>query len=371
MVLEFSGLASDLKSITEKVIASQRITDEECITLYEQGEPGFLALLANYTRERLNKKYVYFNRNFHIEPSNICIYNCSFCSYYRKNNDPESWNFTLEEIKNKIAAYKNSNITEIHVVGSVHPDHDLNYYCEILKTIRKELPDIHIKAFSAVEIDFIAKKQKISYEQTFKSLIESGLNSIPGGGAEIFDPEIRTIICKDKCSADEWLLIHKTAHQLNIPTNATMLYGHIESYSHRVKHMRLLRDLQDETNGFNTFIPLKFRNKNNELSHLPEVSVIEDMRNYAISRIYLDNFPHLKAYWPMLGKDMAQVSLNFGVDDIDGTIDDSTKIYSMAGAEEKNPGMDTDSIVNLIKRAGFIPAERDTLYHIIQLYNEP
>jgi aminodeoxyfutalosine synthase len=225
---------------------------------------------------------------------------------------------------------------------------------------------LHIKAFTAVELDYMFRKAKMTAEEGVAYLKEAGLNSIPGGGAEIFDEEIRSQICADKVDANGWLAIHEAVHNAGMHSNATMLYGHIEKYEHRVDHMRRLRELQDRTGGFNTFIPLKFRNGDNDMSYVPEVSVIEDLKMYAVARLYLDNFPHLKAYWPMLGRKNAQLTLAFGVDDIDGTIDDSTKIYSMAGAEEQNPAMTTEEIVTLIKQVDRKPVERDTLYNVIQ-----
>jgi aminodeoxyfutalosine synthase len=229
---------------------------------------------------------------------------------------------------------------------------------------------LHIKAFTAVELYYMFKKAKMSVHEGLSYLKEKGLDSLPGGGAEIFDEKTRIEIAGDKCSSDEWLFIHQTAHQLGIPSNCTMLYGHIETYEHRIDHMRRLRNLQDQTKGFNTFIPLKFRNKENQMALVQEVSSIEDLKNYAVSRIYLDNFRHVKAYWPMIGRDLATLSLSFGVDDIDGTIDDSTKIYSMAGAEEQNPALTTEQLVSLIKSAKRIPIERDTLYNIVKDYSK-
>jgi aminodeoxyfutalosine synthase len=239
----------------------------------------------------------------------------------------------------------------------------------MIAEIKKIRPDLHVKAFTAVELEYMIKKAKVSLEEGLKTLKEYGLDSIPGGGAEIFHEEIRKQVCDEKASTNMWLEIHEAAHKQGIPSNATILYGHIENYFHRIDHLSRLRNLQDKTGGFNTFIPLKFRKENNTLSHIGEVSQIEDLRNFAVSRIFLDNFPHIKAYWPMLGKQLAQLSLSFGVDDIDGTIDDSTKIYSMAGATDKNPKMSTEELVNLIKQVNRIPIERDTLYNIIKNYN--
>ena len=246
---------------------------------------------------------------------------------------------------------------------------DLHYFADLLKQIKSFRPDLHIKAFTAVELEYMFRKAKVSYAEGMKVLKDHGLDSIPGGGAEIFDSEIRKQICEDKCTSEQWLELHETAHATGIHSNATMLYGHIESFEHRIDHMERLRKLQDETNGFNCFIPLKFRNENNQMSDINEVSVIEDLRNYAVSRIFMDNFPHIKAYWPMIGKSTAQLSLQFGVDDLDGTINDSTKIYSMAGAEDQHPSMSTEQLVDLIKQAERIPVERDSLYNLIRDYD--
>jgi aminodeoxyfutalosine synthase len=245
---------------------------------------------------------------------------------------------------------------------------NLHFFADLLRQIKQHRPDLHIKAFTAVELDYMFRKAKVSVEQGVELLKEAGLDSIPGGGAEIFAEEIRQQICADKVNANGWLHIHETVHKAGLHSNATMLYGHIETYHHRIDHMRRLRELQDRTTGFNTFIPLKFRNKDNDMSHVAEISLIEDLKMYAVARLYLDNFPHIKAYWPMLGRKNAQLSLAFGVDDIDGTIDDTTKIYSMAGAEEQNPAMTTEEIVGLIQQVNRRPVERDTLYNIVQEY---
>jgi aminodeoxyfutalosine synthase len=247
---------------------------------------------------------------------------------------------------------------------------NLAYFADLLRQIHAHRPDLHIKGFTAVELDYMFRKAKLTVEEGMTLLRDAGLQSLPGGGAEIFHPDIRAQICADKVDADGWLHIHETAHRLGMHTNATMLYGHIESYAHRIDHMLRLRELQDRTGGFNTFIPLKFRNKDNDMSHVSEVSVVEDMKAYAVARLFLDNFPHLKAYWPMLGRQKAQLSLSFGVNDLDGTIDDSTKIYSMAGAEEQKPAMSTTELVALIKQAGRAPVERDTLYHTVHDYSD-
>lgn len=361
---------SQLRAITEKVWGGQRISAEEGLFLYEKAEPAFLSMLATFVRTKKNGKKVYFNRNFHLEPTNVCVYDCKFCAYSRTiKKRTDGWELSFEEMLNAVKAYDNKHVTEVHIVGGVLPQYDLPFYENLFREIRKHRPSLHIKALTPVEFFYIFKKAKVSYEEGMQRLIAAGLDSIPGGGAEIFHPEIREIIAKDKCTGQQWLDIHEVSHRLGIRSNATMLYGHIESYAHRIDHLEKLRLLQDKTGGFQTFIPLKFRNENNEMSHLPEVSVVEDLRNYAISRIYMDNFDHIKAYWPMIGKETTHLALSFGVDDIDGTIDDTTKIYAMAGSEEQNPAMSTLELIDFIKTAGYQPIERNTLYNTVHDYS--
>ncbi|RPD46636.1 aminofutalosine synthase MqnE [Paracnuella aquatica] len=360
---------SDLKSIGEKVLREVRLTDADALTLFEKGSLGFVGALANAVRERLHGHKTYFNRNFHIEPTNVCVFSCHFCSYsrlYAKRE--EGWELSIDDMLNIVKKYDGMPETEVHIVGGVHPKMNLYFFVELIQKIRAHRPDLHIKGFTAVELDYMFRKAKVSIEEGMRILQQAGLQSLPGGGAEIFDEGVRQQICADKVNADGWLYIHETAHRLGMHSNATMLYGHVENYSHRVDHMRRLRDLQDKTGGFNTFIPLKFRNGDNDMSHVPEASVIEDLRLYAIARLYMDNFPHLKAYWPMLGRKNAQLTLAFGVNDIDGTIDDTTKIYSMAGSEEQTPAMSTEEIVTLIRQVGRQPIERDTLYNVVQAF---
>jgi aminodeoxyfutalosine synthase len=276
----------------------------------------------------------------------------------------------MEEMLDIVKKYDDQPVTEVHIVGGVLPQYDVAFYSELFSKIKAHRPNLHVKALTPVEYHYIFKKDKIDYATGMKLMKDSGLESIPGGGAEIFHPEVRDLIAKDKCTGDQWLAIHEEWHKLGMRSNATMLYGHIEKFHHRVDHMERLRELQDRTGGFQTFIPLKFRNQDNQMSHVPESTVVEDLRNYAIARIYLDNFDHIKAYWAMISRTTAQLSLNFGVDDIDGTLDDTTKIYSMAGAEEQTPAMSTKELVNLIKNAGRYPIERDTLYNIVTDYND-
>ena len=362
-ILKDQSLDDQARSIAEKVKAGERISEDEGLYLFENGTLGYLGALANFIRERKHGNKTFFNRNFHIEPTNICLYTCTFCSYSRLiKKREEGWEYTMDEIMDIVKTYDDQPVTEVHIVGGVLPQYDVPFYSELFQQIRIHRPDLHIKALTPVEYHYIFKKAKISYEEGMKQMKEAGLDSMPGGGAEIFHPEIRDKIAGGKCSGEQWLRIHEIWHELGMRSNATMLYGHIEEFKHRVHHLEELRNLQDKTGGFQTFIPLKFRNENNEMSHVSESTVVEDLRNYAISRIYLDNFDHIKAYWPMIGREVAQLSLSFGVDDIDGTIDDTTKIYSMAGAEEQIPAMSTRELVNLIRNVGRQPIERDTLY---------
>jgi aminodeoxyfutalosine synthase len=360
------SLSNEIKSIADKVFSLQRITRDEGLMLYEKADLSFLAILADFVRESKNGRYTYYNKNIHIEPTNICVHKCRFCSYSRKAGEVGSWELSLQEIINKVILVLEKGIIEIHIVGGVHPDKDLFYYAQMISEVKKVAPGIHIKAFTAVELDYMFKKSGKTYKEGFNILKKAGLDSIPGGGAEIFDKDIRSQICDTKSGGEVWLKIHEAAHNCGIPSNATMLYGHIENYSHRIDHLNRLRELQDQTGMFNAFIPLKYRNKNNEMSSIKEVSIVEDLKNYAVCRIFLDNFPHLKAYWPMIGKATTQLTLSFGVDDIDGTIEDSTSIYSMAGAEDQRPLMDEEELHQIIIGAKRIPAERDSLYNILK-----
>jgi aminodeoxyfutalosine synthase len=361
----------DLQRIAHQVLDNKRISTEDGLLLFQRGEPGFLGALANFVREKKNGNNTYFNRNFHIEPTNICVFSCKFCSYSRTlKNREDGWELSAEQILDIVKSYDGKEVTEVHIVGGVHPKMDLYYFADILKKIKSHRTELHIKGFTAVELEYMFRKAKVSVEEGLKILKSSGLDSLPGGGAEIFDEEIRAKICNDKCTSEEWLHIHETAHLLGMHSNATMLYGHIEDYSHRIDHMERLRILQDKTNGFNTFIPLKFRNKGNEMSNVSEVNIVEDLKNYAVSRIFLDNFNHIKAYWPMIGRQTAQLSQSFGVDDLDGTIDDTTKIYSMAGAEEQTPQLTTSQLVELIQGNGRKAIERDTLYNVVRDFSE-
>jgi len=359
-----------LQNIGNKVIHNERLSFNEGVYLFEKASLPYVGALANWKRESLHGDKTYFNKNFHIEPTNVCVFSCKFCSYSKLYaHKEEGWELTIDQMMDIVKSYDGKPVTEVHIVGGVHPKLTLEFFLELMRTIKTHRPELHIKAFTPVELEYMFRKAKVTTEEGMKLAHEAGLDSLPGGGAEIFHPDIRTVICADKATADEWLHIHKTAHNLGMHSNATLLYGHIEKYEHRIDHMERLRQLQDETKGFNTFIPLKFRNKDNDMHDVPESTLANDLKMYAISRLYLDNFPHVKAYWPMLGRETAQLTLSYGVNDIDGTIDDTTKIYSMAGSEEQTPVMSTQELVRLIQQAKRKPIERGTLYNVIQDYS--
>ena len=361
---------SRLQQIGNKVIHNERLSFDEGVHLFEKAALPYVGALANWKRESLHGNKTYFNKNFHIEPTNVCVFSCKFCSYSKLYaHKEEGWELTIDQMLDIVKSYDGKPVTEVHIVGGVHPKLTLEFFLELMRAIKAHRPALHIKAFTPVELEYMFRKANVSTQEGMRLAHEAGLDSLPGGGAEIFHPDVRTIICADKATADQWLEIHKTAHQLGMHSNATLLYGHIEKYEHRIDHMERLRQLQDETKGFNTFIPLKFRNEGNDMSHVPESTMANDLKMYAVSRLYLDNFPHIKAYWPMLGRDIAQLTLSYGVNDIDGTIDDTTKIYSMAGSEEQTPAMTTEQLVGLIKQVNRQPIERGTLYDVIKDYS--
>ena len=367
-ILNSSQLTEDLKEIAQKILQYQRINSDECLTLYQKGELGFVGMLADFIRLHKNDDKVYFNKNIHIEPTNICIHNCTFCSYSRKKGDPLCWEMSIEDMLEVLEKTPADAITEVHIVGGVHPERGLDFYCDLLSKVKTARPNIQIKAFTAVEIDFMARKSGYFISEVMIRLKLAGLDTMPGGGAEIFDETLRAKICPSKTTSEKWLKIHEAAHKAGIPSNATMLYGHIEDFEHRVDHLNRLRTLQDKTKGFQAFIPLKYKKENNSLGIENESTWNEDLRNFAISRIFLDNFQNIKAYWPMLGKELSQITLDYGVNDFDGTINDSTKIYSMAGAEETNPTLTDTQMIKLIKQAKRIPIERDSVYNEIKVY---
>lgn len=352
--------------IASKLRDGGRISGDEALTLWFEAPLWLLGSLASEAKRRVSGDKVFYNRNFHIEPTNICMLNCEFCSFRRNRGEGGAWDYSMDEVVAIAAERRDSGATEVHIVGGVHPDHDVYYYAEMIRRIRRELPGICVKAFTAVELNYMIRKAGIPTEEGLAILKAAGMESIPGGGAEIFAPDIREQICPQKGTAEEWLALHAAAHCMGIDSNATMLYGHIENIGHRILHLLRLREQQDVTGGFNAFIPLKYRAAHNSLSWAGETSITDDMRTLAMSRLILDNVPHIKAYWVMYGKNCAELALSFGADDIDGTIDDSTKIYSMAGADDKRPVLTTEDIECMCWAAGMRPVERDTHYNEIR-----
>ena len=354
------------EDIAKSVEQGERLSAEDALVLWNDAPLWRLGELAVARKREVSGAKVYYNRNFHLEPTNICVFNCKFCSYRRVKGSPEAWDYTMEELEEIVRGYQGSGVTEVHIVGGVHPHHDIYYYCDMIRRVKAILPEVAVKAFTAIELSYMIHQAGLSTEEGLRLLIEAGMDAIPGGGAEIFDEEVRAKICPDKGSTAEWFEVHSKSHELGLKTNATMLYGHIESVAHRVDHLMRLRELQDKTGGLNAFIPLKYRNFGNSMSEIGEVAVTDDLRTLAMSRLILDNVPHIKAYWVMYGKQTTEMALAFGADDIDGTIDDSTKIYSMAGADDQRPRMSVDEMRAMVSRAGFIAVERDTFYNEIE-----
>ncbi|MBE6214205.1 MAG: aminofutalosine synthase MqnE [Rikenellaceae bacterium] len=354
------------QDIASAVAEGVRLSAEDALILWQEAPLWRLGELAVARKREVSGDKVYYNRNFHIEPTNLCVFNCKFCSFRRTKGSEEAWDRTIEEIEAQVREYEGSGVTEVHIVGGVHPEHDIYYYCDMIRRVRAILPQVAVKAFTAIELSYMIRKAGLTTEQGLRLLIDAGMEAIPGGGAEIFDESLRARICPDKGSTAEWFDVHRTAHRLGLKSNATMLYGHIESVEHRIDHLMRLRQLQDETGGLNAFIPLKYRNFGNSMSEIGEVSVVEDLRTLAMSRLILDNVPHIKAYWVMYGKQTTEMALAFGADDIDGTIDDSTKIYSMAGADDSRPRMSVEDMQAMAERAGFRAIERDTFYNEIE-----
>ena len=353
------------EEIAARVSAGERLTAEDALILWQDAPLWRLGELAVAKKREVSGDKVFYNHNFHLEPTNVCLFNCKFCSFRRPRGSEGAWEWTMDEMEEQVRRYIGSGVTEVHIVGGVHPDHNLDYYCELIRRVKSILPNVAVKAYTAIELSYMIRKAGLSTREGLQRLIDAGMDAIPGGGAEIFDEEVRSRICPDKGSTAEWFDVHRTAHQLGIKTNATMLYGHIESVEHRIDHLMRLRELQDATGGINAFIPLKYRNLNNSMSEIGEVPITDDLRTLAMSRLILDNVPHIKAYWVMYGKQTTEMALAFGADDVDGTIDDSTKIYSMAGAEDQRPKMSVEDMHRMVTRAGFRAVERDTHYNEI------
>lgn len=357
---------TETEKILGKAVTGERITAAEAAHLYANAPLAALGRAATAIKEAKSGRTVYYNRNIHIEPTNVCVFDCVFCSYRKPADDAASWDMTLDEVEAAARSHAGERLTEVHIVGGVHPHHTLDHYIEMVRRVKRALPHATVKAFTAIELGHMIRKAGLTAAEGLRMLRLAGMDAIPGGGAEIFDPEIRSRICPRKGTAEEWLSIHRAAHAEGISTNATMLYGHIEEPAHRIDHLDRLRRLQDETGGFNAFIPLKYRSAGNGLSHIGEAPVTDDLRTLAVSRIFLDNFPHIKAYWPMYGRTTTELSLAFGADDIDGTIGDTTRIYSMAGAEDQNPSMTVADLEAMAGAAGYTAVERDTFYNPVK-----
>ncbi len=358
-----------LGDVRDKVLAGKRLSDADALRLFEAKDLAALGALANHVREARHGDLTFYNRNVHLNPTNVCVATCKFCSFARKDDQVASDGYTmsLDEAVERVLSRKPLGITEVHMVAGLHPTLPWDYYPELLRRIRAAWPELTIKAFTAIEIHFWAEKYGKSYEQVLRELQAAGLDTMPGGGAEIFAPRVRRKICDDKATADQWIEVHRTAHRLGMRTNSTMLYGHIERLDERVDHMRRLRELQDETGGFQVFIPLAFHPEHNMIGKaFPKPTGYDSLRTLAVARLYLDNFDHVKAYWVSLGERLAQVALAFGVDDVDGTVLEE-RIYHMAGSTVPQ-ALSEKTLHELIRAAGRVPAERDSLYRILKIH---
>jgi aminodeoxyfutalosine synthase len=354
---------AELRDIYEKVEAEQRINEDDCLRLFRSHDLAAIGAMANLVRERKNGNIAYYILNRHINYSNICILDCDFCSFYRRRRDAGAYEYGIEEMIEKAREALKLGITEIHIVGGLHPSFKWDYYIDMLRSLQSLDSNLHLKAFTAIEIMHLSWVGKRSVPQVLADLREAGLGSLTGGGAEIFDPEVRRVICHAKETAEEWLDVHRTWHRMGGRSTCTMLIGHVEKDHHRVDHLRRLRELQDETGGFTAFVPLAFHPENNKLSHLPGPSGYDLLKTLAIARIYLDNFDHVKAYWILMGVKLAQVSLSYGADDIDGTVIEE-KIYHMAGAKTPQQ-MAREELIRAIREAGREPVQRDSLYRAV------
>jgi aminodeoxyfutalosine synthase len=366
--LEKAGLA-DLR---DKVLEGQRLDEAEALRLFHSPDLAALGALANHVREARHGDRAFYNRNVHLNFTNVCVASCKFCSFARPDDRTASQGYTMSlgESVESVLERKGSGITEVHIVNGLHPDLPWSHYLEVVRRIRQGWPELHIKAYTAVEIHFFARHFGMSYEQVLRELLAAGLTTLPGGGAEIFAPRVRRKLCDDKATADEWLEVHRVAHRLGVKSNATMLYGTIETLEERIDHMARLRRLQDQTRGFQVFIPLAFHPEHNMIGKaFPKPTGIDGLRTYAVARLFLDNFDHLKAYWIMIGERLAQTALSFGVDDLDGTVQEE-RIYHMAGAQTPQ-GLTEAGLHRLIRQAGRVPVERDSLYHVLRDHGAP
>ena len=352
-----------LEPIAEKVLRGERLGFDDGLALYRSPDILAVGWLANFVRERLHGNVTFFNVNRHINPTNVCVAACRLCAFGRKKDANGAYTMALEQAWQTAASGYTEAVTEFHIVGGLHPDLPLEYFLDLVRGLKERFPQVHIKAFTMVEVAFFARRAKLSIRQTLERLRDAGVDSLPGGGAEIFADRVRHIICDHKIDGDEWLDTARTAHQLGLKSNATMLYGHIENDEDRVDHMLRLRAVQDDTHGFQTFIPLAFHPDNTPLEHLPRTTGLTDIKQIAVSRLLLDNFPHIKAYWQMMTPKIAQIALRFGADDIDGTVIEE-KIYHDAGATTPQ-GMRRRDLERLIREAGREPFERDTMYRTV------
>ena len=358
--VEITSPIPGLQAIIDKVLGGERLSFEDGMVLDEQFDLQTLGRLANVVRERKNGNFAWYNTNIHLNPTNVCVYRCRFCAFRADLRDEKAYTFTDEMLRERVLEGRAGGATEIHVVGGLHHKKSFDWYLNVVRVIHETCPEIHIKAWTPVEINWFSYMTKKPVRWILEQMIEAGLGSMPGGGAEIFDEEVRRQICEHKADSDVWFDVHRTAHELGLRSNATMLYGHVEKARHRVDHLLRLRALQDQTGGFQTFIPLAFHPENTELATIEKPDILKDQRMVALSRLILDNFDHIKAYWIMLGEQTAQLALSYGADDIDGTVIHEL-IYHDAGAKTPE-GMTVDQIHRLIREAGRIPVERDTLY---------
>ena len=356
--------ASRLATVREKVEAGRRLSFEDGLALEASSDLFAIGTMANLVRERTNGNFGYYNVNTHINPTNVCVYKCDFCAFRADLNEDRAYVMTEAQIKERASQARGRGATELHIVGGLHHKLPFEWYVDIVRWAKEAAPEIHVKAYTGVEIEWFAKLSRKPYRDVLQALVDAGLGSLPGGGAEIFHPEVREQVCGAKASTETWLEVHRTAHQLGLHSNATMLYGHIDKPHHRIDHLVRLRELQDETGGFQTFIPLAFHPDNSRMDEIPKPSGVMDLKTMAISRLMLDNFPHIKAYWIMLGIKTAQVALSFGADDLDGTVVHET-IYHEAGAETPQE-ISVAEIRRLIAEAGRDPVERDTLYRRVE-----
>ncbi|MGH9689658.1 MAG: aminofutalosine synthase MqnE [Candidatus Acidiferrales bacterium] len=358
-----------LEPIAQKVLAGERLTGDDGLALYQSHDLLAVGWLANHVREKRHGNICYFNVNRHINPTNVCVAHCKLCAFGRSPDAPGAYTFALEEIWSRAALGVAEGTTEFHIVGGLHPDLSFEYYLDLIRGLKQRFPQVHLKAFTMVEVHYYARLSNLSIRDTLLKMKEAGVDSLPGGGAEIFHPRVRRIICDHKVSGRMWLQIARTAHDVGLHSNATMLFGHVETLEERVDHLLQLRESQDQTHGFVTFIPLEFHPANTALAHLPKPTGIDDLKTIAVARLMLDNFDHIKAYWIMLTPRIAQVALRFGADDIDGTVVEE-KIYHDAGATTPEH-LTRAELERLIRAAGCVPVERDTLYNRVDRSKMP